>query len=139
LGHYITNPEGHPSGGLSFTIERQSMNIALQHLHNQIKKGAEFPDAAYQAAQKFKVNQAALEKAYDQTCADPKEANRRAAMALRIAESLGFDSVEKMIDHNDRIERSKRDHVNALEYQKYAAASARRAAAKAPQNTLVCP
>lgn len=39
---------------------------ALEYLIELIKAGGEFPDAAYKAAQEFKVDQAELEKEYDE-------------------------------------------------------------------------
>lgn len=38
---------------------------ALEYMRELIRVGWEFPDAAFRAARAFKINQAALEQAYD--------------------------------------------------------------------------
>jgi hypothetical protein len=76
--HHISNPEGHPLRGASFTKERKSMtDTALQYLLQQTKNGAEFPDAAYDAAQKFNVSQPELEASYDQHFLDQEALARQ--------------------------------------------------------------
>ena len=44
----------------------QSLRLALEYLLALIHAGEEFPDAAYRTAQMYRVNQLALERAYDE-------------------------------------------------------------------------
>ena len=48
------------------TTEKAKIDRALEELLCAIDDGAEFPDAAYRAAVKNGVDQAALEAAYDE-------------------------------------------------------------------------
>lgn len=45
--------------------EGPQLDAALEEMIRQIERGGEFPDVAYRVATKFKVDQSALERAYD--------------------------------------------------------------------------